>query len=145
MIGRLIAVTRFCCPVCGKGALFEGLLRVAEKCSVCHQSFANHEQGDGPAFLAMTLVGFIITFAASWVEMVFAPPYFLHAVLWLPLCFALCLYFFRFLKALIITAQHRHGRLSWRRCAGILVMRNPFCSVIGLHTTLSFITRDYTI
>ncbi|MBV8938817.1 MAG: DUF983 domain-containing protein [Alphaproteobacteria bacterium] len=96
------------CPACGKGKLFDGLLNVTERCGVCHLSLKEHEKGDGPAFFAIVAVGFIVTGLAGYVEYAYQPPYWLHAVLWLPLIVILSLYFLRVFKAWLIAMQYRH-------------------------------------
>jgi uncharacterized protein (DUF983 family) len=55
-------------------------------------------------------------FAALVVEFVYQPPYWVHAVLWLPLIVATTLLPLRFIKGLMIALQYHHkaaeGRLS---------------------------------
>lgn len=96
------------CPECGKGKLFAGVLAVAERCGACGLSLKEHEKGDGPAVFVITLVGFLVSAMAAWVELEYAPPYWLHAVLWVPLVLLFSLYFLRFFKALIVAVQYNH-------------------------------------
>ncbi len=100
------------CPACGKGKLFAGLLAVADYCSQCNISLKEHEKGDGPAFFAIVVVGFVVTFLAAWVEFTYQPSYGVHALLWPPLILVLSLYLLRFFKALIIIVQYRHMGLK---------------------------------
>lgn len=86
-------------------------MRVADRCNTCGISFEKHEKGDGPAFLAIVLVGALVTVIAAVVDLVYAPPYWVHLVVWGPLITVLCLFFLRFFKALIIAMQHMQGRL----------------------------------
>lgn len=78
-----------------------------ERCDACGQSLKEHEQGDGPAFFAITAVGAIVAPLAVYVELKFEPPYWLHVALWPPVIIVLCLYFLRFFKVLIIALQYR--------------------------------------
>ncbi|GAB4136242.1 MAG: DUF983 domain-containing protein [Sphingomonadales bacterium] len=102
------------CPRCGQGPLFKGFLALAPSCSHCGLSFGHFDSADGPAVFIILIVGFIVAGAALVVENVFAPPYWLHAALWLPLTLALCLALLRPFKGLLIAAQHRHDAREGR-------------------------------
>lgn len=47
------------CPQCGKGALFDGYLKLAAKCAACGLDFAKADSGDGPAVFVIFVVGFV--------------------------------------------------------------------------------------
>ena len=49
-----------CCPKCGKGALFEGYLKVRRTCPVCGEELFHHRADDGPAYLTILIVGHIL-------------------------------------------------------------------------------------
>lgn len=95
------------CPRCGQGALFHGFLTVAARCKVCGLGFRGHDSGDGPAVFVIFILGFGITGAAVWVEYLYAPPLWLHAVVWLPLTLVLSLLLLRPFKGLTIAIQYR--------------------------------------
>jgi uncharacterized protein (DUF983 family) len=97
----------FRCPRCGQGKLYRGILTVADACSACDLSFKNHEQGDGPAFFAITFIGGLVAIFAAIVEIKYAPPYWLHAVLWIPFIVVGSLLTLRIAKAAIILLQYR--------------------------------------
>lgn len=96
------------CPRCNKGKLFCGLLRVCDTCSHCGFDLSKHEKGDGPAFFAITIVSTLACALAVLVELVYAPPYWLHAVLWLPLVVIGSLFCLRWAKGIIIAMQYKH-------------------------------------
>src|SRR5947208_3664720 len=73
------------CPQCGKGKLFRGFLAVRPRCEACGLDFAFADAGDGPAVFVILLAGFVVVGAALLVEMRYAPPLWLHAMLWVPL------------------------------------------------------------
>ncbi len=102
------------CPRCGEGRLFEGFLTVAPKCQNCDLDFSFTDSGDGPAVFIMMIVGFIVVGLALVVEFTFHPPYWLHAVLWIPLVFGLSIGLLRPLKGLLIAQQYRHRAESGR-------------------------------
>ena len=95
------------CPACGKGSLFTGVLSVVERCSNCGVSVKDHDSGDGPVFFAILIVGFLVTFTAGFVEYRFSPPFWLHAVLWVPLTFAACFYVLRVSKSYLIYYEYK--------------------------------------
>jgi uncharacterized protein (DUF983 family) len=96
------------CPRCGEGALFEKHLRPARSCSACGLDFRFVDSGDGPAVFVILIVGFVVVVGALVTEVKYAPPYWLHAMLWLPLTVILSLGLLRPAKALMIALQYRH-------------------------------------
>lgn len=96
------------CPSCGKGALFDGFLRLRSACAHCGADFSKADTGDGPAVFVILIVGFLVVPAALAVELAFQPPYWLHAVLWLPLATILCLAGLRLTKGVLFTLQWAH-------------------------------------
>ena len=104
------------CPRCGKGRLFNGFLELAPRCESCQLDFGFADSGDGPAVFVILIAGFIVVFAAMLVEIVWRPPYWLHAALWLPLILLTTLGLLRPAKGLMIALQYHHkaeeGRLD---------------------------------
>ncbi|BCP52574.1 membrane protein [Kaistia sp. 32K] len=96
------------CPRCGEGRLFSGFLTLAPRCANCGLDYAFSDAGDGPAVFVMLIVGFIVAFLALYVEFTFQPPFWLHALLWIPLVIALALGLLRPLKGLMIAIQYKH-------------------------------------
>src|SRR3546814_3074220 len=41
------------CPRCGKGRLFSGILKIAERCNACGLDLRKQDAGDGPAVLVI--------------------------------------------------------------------------------------------
>jgi uncharacterized protein (DUF983 family) len=106
------------CPRCGEGALFQGFLKVAPRCAQCGQDFAAADSADGPAFFVMSFAGFIVVLAALVVEVVYQPPYWVHALLWVPLILALTLLPLRPVKGLLIALQFHHRAAEGRLAGG---------------------------
>jgi len=73
------------CPRCGEGKLFTGFLTLRPRCEVCGLDYGFADSGDGPAVFIMFLAGAIVVGAALVTEILFQPPYWVHAALWLPL------------------------------------------------------------
>ena len=104
------------CPACGRGKLFSGYLTLAPRCNVCGLDYSFAEAGDGPAVFVILITGFIVVGAALFVEMAYAPPYWLHALIWGPLAILLPLLLLRSFKGALIALQYKHkaeeGRLA---------------------------------
>jgi uncharacterized protein (DUF983 family) len=97
------------CPRCGDGKLFDGLLDVATHCEVCDLDLTGWMSGDGPAVFVILILGFVVVGLAWIAEMAFAPPLWLHAVLWLPLILAGSVVLLRLVKATLIALAYKHG------------------------------------
>jgi uncharacterized protein (DUF983 family) len=106
------------CPRCGEGRLFTGFLGLRQGCDRCGLDYGFADAGDGPAVFVILIGGFIVVFAAMAVEVVYSPPYWMHAVLWIPLILLVTLAPLRPLKGLLIALQFHHkaaeGRLERR-------------------------------
>jgi uncharacterized protein (DUF983 family) len=106
------------CPRCGKGKLFEGFLALRPRCEACGLDYTFIDTGDGPAVFIIMLAGAIVVACALIVEVKYQPPFWLHAVLWLPLILATTLLPLRSMKALLIALQFHHkaapGRIEPR-------------------------------
>ena len=104
------------CPRCGKGRLFQGFLALRPRCETCGLDFSFADSGDGPAVFVILVTGFIVVGAALYVEMVYSPPYWLHAALWGPLAILLPLLLLRSFKGVLIALQYKNkaqeGRLA---------------------------------
>ncbi len=106
------------CPRCGEGRLFQGFLTLRPRCEHCGLDFAFADAGDGPAVFVILIGGFIVVFAAMVTEIMYRPPYWVHAALWLPLILIVTLAPLRPIKGLLIALQFHHkaqeGRLVHR-------------------------------
>jgi len=106
------------CPRCGEGKLFQGFLQLRPRCESCGLDFNFADAGDGPAVFVILIGGAIVVGAALITEVVYQPPYWLHAMLWLPLILLVTLAPLRPIKGLMIALQYHHraqeGRLVKR-------------------------------
>lgn len=111
----LLTALRSKCPRCGNGILFSGFLNIQPGCDKCQLDYSFADSGDGPAFLIIILVGFITVGGALATDVMFALPYWLHLVIWLPLILVLSIGLLRPLKALMIALQFRNGARPGRK------------------------------
>jgi uncharacterized protein (DUF983 family) len=102
------------CPRCREGHLFSGFLNVGKACERCGLDYTFADAGDGPAIFVILIAGFIVVGAALIVEVVYQPPFWLHAVLWGPLILAVTLLPLRLLKGLLIVLQYHHSAAEGR-------------------------------
>jgi uncharacterized protein (DUF983 family) len=106
------------CPRCGEGKLFTGFLTLRPSCERCGLDYKFADAGDGPAVFVILIGGAIVVAAALITEVAYRPPYWLHALLWVPLILLVTLVPLRPLKGLLIALQFHHraaeGRLEKR-------------------------------
>lgn len=102
------------CPRCGEGRLFAGWLAVAPACAVCGQDLKRADTGDGPAVFVILIVGAVVVTAALVTEVKLSPPYWVHAVLWVPSVIGLSLVLLRPVKALAVALQWKNKAVEGR-------------------------------
>lgn len=98
--------------------MFRGFLTLRPRCEHCRLDFNFADAGDGPAVFVILIGGAIVVIAALITEVVYQPPYWVHAALWLPLILIVTLAPLRPIKGLMIALQYHHraqeGRLVSR-------------------------------
>ena len=106
------------CPRCGDGRLFKGFLAMRPRCEACGLDYDFADAGDGPAVFVILIAGFVVVFSALITEVLYQPPFWLHALLWGPLILLVTLLPLRPMKGLMIALQFHHkaaeGRLEHR-------------------------------
>ncbi len=104
------------CPRCGAKTLFASFATFRPRCGACGLDYASFNVGDGPAAFLTLLVGALITGLAVWLELAFEPPFWVHALLWLPLTIAAVVGSLRYAKAALLVLEYRNrareGRLD---------------------------------
>jgi uncharacterized protein (DUF983 family) len=108
------------CPRCGQGKLYTGFINLRPGCEACGLDYAFIDAGDGPAIFIIMIAGAIVVACALIVEVKYQPPFWVHAVLWLPLILATTLLPLRSMKALLIALQYHH-----KAAEGRLIDREP--------------------
>jgi uncharacterized protein (DUF983 family) len=96
------------CPSCHHGKLFAGYLTLAPRCGACGLDYDFADAGDGPAVFVILVTGFVVVGAALIVEILYTPPYWLHALLWGSLAILLPLVLLRSFKGVLIALQFRN-------------------------------------
>lgn len=104
------------CPRCGKGDIYKpGFLNmtVRDKCTECALDLAKNDSADGPAVFLIFVLGFSLVPLAWIFEWAFAPPLWVHAVLWSAVALGITLGALRPLKAYVIALQYKHRPHTW--------------------------------
>lgn len=103
------------CPRCGQGPLFDGYLNVAKGCSRCGLSYEFADGGDGAAWFVMLFVCVAGVGSILGVEVAYTPPFWVHALIALPLLVLLPLALLRPAKGVLINQQWKTGAREGRR------------------------------
>ena len=109
-----VAALRGICPRCGNAPLFKGMAGFQPKCRSCGLDFAGFNVGDGPAAFLIFIVGGIVVALAIWVELRFAPPFWVHILLWVPLAASLTIGLLRLGKGLLLALEYQRGAREGR-------------------------------
>ena len=88
--------------------MLTGFLTLRPRCEKCGLDYSFADSGDGPAVFVILFAGFIVVAAALVTEIVYQPPFWLHAVLWLPLILAVTILPLRPMKGLMVALQFHH-------------------------------------
>mgnify|MGYP001764935243 CR=1 FL=1 len=96
------------CPECGTKTLFSGPAKFSQRCGQCGLDYTAFNVGDGPAaFLTMGL-GAIVIVLAVLLEIYVHPPFWVHAIIWVPLTIVLVILSLRVSKGALLIAEHRN-------------------------------------
>ena len=96
------------CPACGEGHLFDGFIKVTERCEACGVDLTPFGAAEGPAVFIILIVGTLMGFGALITEVAVAPPVWVHLIIWLPLTCILCALLMRPLKGVMVASQYRN-------------------------------------
>ncbi|MGL4295880.1 MAG: DUF983 domain-containing protein [Aestuariivirga sp.] len=97
------------CPRCGRGKLFDGYLSVAPRCNSCGLSYAFADGGDGAAWFVMLFVCIVGVGSILGVEVAYSPPFWVHALIAVPLLIILPMLLLRPVKGVLLCQQWKTG------------------------------------
>ena len=97
------------CPVCDKGKVFQGFLRVVPECEVCHAPLGRLRADDAPPYIVIFIAGHLLLPPIFWVEKAYEPPMWLHMAVWLPLFAVICTLLLRPAKGSVVGWMMRLG------------------------------------
>ena len=96
------------CPNCAEGPLFQGFLKIVDRCEACGFDFTRLNTGDGAAIFIMQIAGGIVVFTALYFQIAYEPPIWLMLLIALPMSLLLSLGLMRPGKGLMIALQMRN-------------------------------------
>jgi len=102
------------CPRCGRGKLFAGYLTVAKSCPSCGLSYEFADGGDGAAWFVMLFVCITGVGSILGVEVSYAPPWWVHVLLAIPLLIILPMLLLRPMKGVLLCQQWKTGAREGR-------------------------------
>ncbi|MXO84870.1 DUF983 domain-containing protein [Altererythrobacter aurantiacus] len=98
-----------CCPHCGARTLFVGPVKFASRCRVCGLDYDRFNVGDGPAAFLTLVIGAVLVGLALWLDAAVRPPFWVHAVIWIPLTTVSVLAGLRVAKTLLLFSEFRNS------------------------------------
>lgn len=93
------------CPACGKGDTFHAFLKVNDACPACGEELHHHRADDAPPYFTMLITGHVVVGALMTVETTYAPPIWVHALIWGPMVVILSLLLLPRIKGALIGLQ----------------------------------------
>jgi uncharacterized protein (DUF983 family) len=114
----LLAMWRgFCgkCPNCGEGRLFGRFLKVTDQCAECGEDYTPQRADDFPAYCVVVFVGHLVVGLVLTTEVMFAPPFWVELMIWLPITSLLSLVLLQPTKGAIVGLQWETGMHGFYR------------------------------
>ncbi|MBD3728436.1 MAG: DUF983 domain-containing protein [Sphingomonadales bacterium] len=96
------------CPKCGAKTLFDGTVKFAPRCRACGLDYSQFNVGDGPAAFLTLIIGAVVVGLALWLELAWHPPFWVHALLWIPITALSVVYGLRAGKAALLASEYRN-------------------------------------
>ena len=102
------------CPRCGKASAFAGMLKFAACCPACGLDIAAFNVGDGPAAFLTLILGTVIVTLAIVFQLALNPPWWVQALVWLPVTIAAVIGSLRLAKGALLAAEYRNAAREGR-------------------------------
>lgn len=93
------------CPACGEGALFHKYLKVSDTCPVCGEELHHQRADDAPPYFTMVVVGHVVVGGVLALEQSYAPPSWVHFIIWLPMIVIMSLLLLPRVKGALVGLQ----------------------------------------
>lgn len=102
------------CPRCGRGALFDGFLKLKDHCPSCGFDYSQADSGDGPAVFVMFITGFVGVVLAFILRFGFGAPPWAVLLVAFAVTIGLTLGLLRPMKATLVALQYRNKAAEGR-------------------------------
>ncbi len=96
------------CPRCGAKTLFGGITKFSARCGSCGLDYSTFNVGDGPAAFLTMGVGTLVILLALLLDTVARPPFWVHAVIWVPFTIVAVTWSLRVAKAALLISEYRN-------------------------------------
>jgi len=96
------------CPQCGQRTLFDGVIQFSSHCRECGLNLQRFNVGDGPAAFVTLIIGALTVGLAIWLDAAVRPPFWVHALVWIPFTTAAVLWGLRVAKAGLLVSEYRN-------------------------------------
>ena len=96
------------CPQCGSRTLFDGIIQFAPRCRSCGLDLQRFNVGDGPAAFVTLVIGALTVGLAIWLDAAVRPPFWVHALIWIPFTTLAVLWGLRVAKAALLLSEYRN-------------------------------------
>lgn len=100
------------CPRCSAPTLFAGTIKFADRCESCGLDYSSFNVGDGPVVFLTLGIGTLVTIFAVILELAVEPPFWVHALVWIPITLILVVGTLRFAKGLLLALEYRNS--AWQ-------------------------------
>lgn len=97
------------CPVCGKGHVFAGYLKVVPHCASCGAELGRVRADDAPPYFTIFAVGHIVVPLLMWTDKAYEPSMMTLSAIFLPMTLVLSLLFIRPIKGATVGLMYRLG------------------------------------
>ena len=85
------------------------MAQFAPKCRVCGLDYSQFNVGDGPAAFLTLIIGALVVVLAITVELVWHPPFWVHALLWVPFTAGAVVWGLRAGKSALLAAEFQRS------------------------------------
>ncbi len=86
--------------------MFRGLLALADSCSVCGLDLTFADTGDGPAFFASFIGGFVVLGVGVWLQVAYDPAAWVYPLVFIPFGSVVCVALLWAAKGLLVSLQY---------------------------------------
>lgn len=102
------------CPDCGSKTLFANMVKFADRCPACGLDFSRYNVGDGGAAFLILIITALVIGLAMIVQSLFGPPFWVQALIWIPVTTVLTIGGTRAAKAALFVSEHRRDAREGR-------------------------------
>ena len=89
--------------------MFKSFLDLAERCQTCGLDLTFADTGDGPAFFASFIGGFIVLGLGVWLQINYEPDFWVYPVVFIPFGAFVCLSLIRLCKGVLVALQYANS------------------------------------